>query len=387
MINDIIDYLDFTDTTSFNYSHMGNQEELMFSNVKFQNSIKPVELLESCNIALIGVPESRNSNYKGVKDAPTQIRKELFGLYVPGKVNIIDFGNVKQGKTVKDTYVALTEVVYELLKNELEVIVIGGSKDLLVPICSAYKKGNKKFNLCVVEPHFNLSDSKGVFSEETYLSEIIEKNKKLFNYTNLGYQTYYNSASNTNYIQNNFEAIRLGFSRSRMTNNEPYIRDADLFAIDINSVKVSDAPGSVKKSIHGYYGEEICKLASYAGYSDRVSSFGIYNVNPENDRNNQTSELSAQIIWHFIQAYYGRKGELSSSEIMKMKKHIVSIDGLDKRITFYKSTDTGRWWVEVPYKNKKKEKIMLISCSIDDYNIASRNEIPERWWFFFQKLN
>ncbi len=384
MINEIIDYLDFTDVTSFDYSHMSNQEELMFSNIKFQNSSKPIELLESCNIALIGVPESRNSNCKGVKEAPFQIRKELFGLYVPGKINIIDFGNIKQGKTVKDTYTALTEVVYELLKNELEVIIIGGSKDLLVPICNAYKKGEKLFNLCVVEPRFNLGENEGVFSEETYLSELIKNNKKLFNYTNLGYQTYYNPTSKINYIQNKFEAVRLGFSRSNMINNEPYIRDADLFALDINSIKVSDAPASSKPSIHGFYGEEACQLASYAGLSDRVSLFGIYNVNPESDKNNQTSDLSAQIIWHFIQAYYSRKGEFHSSEIMKMKKHIVSIDGLDKKIIFYKSANTGRWWVEVPYK---KNKTILISCSMEDYNIASKNEIPERWWFFFQKLN
>jgi len=387
MINDILDYLDFTDIGSFDYSDMSNQEELMFSNIKFQSPSKQIEFSESSNIALIGVPENRNSNCKGVQSAPFQIRKELFGLYVPGKINIIDFGNVKQGKTVKDTYIALAEVVYELLKNETEVIILGGSKDLLVPICNAYKKGDKKFNLCVVEPSFNLSDNEGIYTEENYLTEIINNNKKLFNYTNLGYQTYYNSLSKLNYIKSKFEAVRLGLSRSNMIDNEPYIRDADLFAIDINSVKVSDAPGSAKKSIHGYYGEEICKLASYAGFSDKVSSFGIFNINPENDKNNQTSELSAQIIWHFIQGYYSRKKEYPSSKIMKMKKYIVNVDGIEKRITFYKSPDTERWWVEVPYKKKKKEKSMLISCSVYDYKIASRNEIPDRWWKFFQKLN
>ncbi|NPA43987.1 MAG: hypothetical protein GXO49_00475, partial [Chlorobi bacterium] len=109
MINDIIGYLDFIDVSSFNYSHKNNQDELMFSNVKFQSLSNPIELLNSCDIAIVGVPEGRNSKGEFTSLAPNQIRKDLYGLYVPNKINIIDFGNIKQGKTVKATYVALTE--------------------------------------------------------------------------------------------------------------------------------------------------------------------------------------------------------------------------------------------------------------------------------------
>lgn len=387
MVNEIIGYLDFIDVSDFNYSHMNNQDELMFSNVKFESLSNSSELYDICNIAIIGVPESRNSTCKEVSKSPLQIRKELYGLYVPGEINIIDFGNIKHGKTVKDTYIALTEVVFELLKNELEVIIIGGSKDLIVPLCNAYKKGDKLFNLCVVEPSFNLTDNSGFFSEETYLAEIIEKNNKLFNYSNLGYQSYYNSISSINYIKENFEAIRLGFSRASLISNEPYIRDADVFSVDLSSVKASDAPGVTKPTIHGYYGEEVCQLASYAGFSDKVSSFGIYNMCQSKDNKNQTSQLAAQIIWHFIQGYYSRRGEYPNTEISKMKKYLVDVEGLDKKINFYKSEDTGRWWVEVPFKSKKKSGSKIISCSENDYQIAIQNEIPERWWNFYQKFN
>ncbi len=386
MINDIIGYLDFIDVSSFNYSHMNNQDELMFSNVKFQSLSNPTELLNSCDIAIIGVPEGRNSKGKFISLAPNQIRKQLYALYSPSKINIIDFGNIKQGKSVKDTYVALKEVLFELLKNELEVIIIGGSKDLLVPICDTYKVGDKFFNLCVVEPRFNFSDNSGIFAEDTYLSEIIESNNRFFNYTNLGYQTYYNSVSNINYVNDNFEAQRLGVSRSNIVDNEPYIRDADIFAIDLNAVKQTDAPDVISPSIHGYYGEEMCKLASYSGFSDRVSTFGIFNLDAKN-ANNKTSELAAQIIWHFIQAYNGRRGEYPDSEIVKMKKHIVSLDNLDEKIIFYKSENTGRWWVEVAYKVKKKTRVRLISCTENDYQIAINNEIPLRWWKFYKKFN
>ena len=386
MINDIFGYLDFIDVSSFDYSYKENYDELMFSNVVFYDITKPIPSHGCCDIAIIGVPEGRNSKGKNVAKSPMQIRKQLYSLYSPGKINIVDFGNIKQGKSVKDTYVALREVLFELLKTELEVIIIGGSKDLLVPICDTYKAGDKLFNLCVVEPRFNFSDNSGIYTEETYLSEIIESNNKFFNYTNLGYQTYYNSSSSINYVKNNFEAKRLGTSRSNMIDNEPYIRDADIFAIDLCSIKQTDAPDVISPSIHGYYGEEMCKLASYSGFSDRVSTFGVFNLDAKNE-NNKTAELAAQIIWHFIQAYNGRRGEYPDSEIVKMKKIIVSLDNLDEKIVFYKSESTGRWWVELTYKVKKKSKKRLISCTENDYQIAINNEIPLRWWKFYKKFN
>lgn len=386
MISDILGYLEFIDVSLFNYSHKVNYDELMFSNVQFYDLSQPTPSLGCCEIAIIGVPEGRNSKGVNVSKAPMQIRRELYSLYAPGKIKIVDFGNIKEGKTVKDTYIALQEVLFELLKNELEVIIIGGSKDLLVPICNTYKKGDKFFSLCVAEPSFNFNDSVEIFTEETYLAEIIYKNNKLFNYINLGYQTYYNSVSNINYINDNFEAIRLGISRSNIIDNEPYIRDADIFAIDLASVKQSDAPDVINTSIHGYYGEEMCKFASYSGFSDKVSTFGIFNLDAKNKKS-KTVELVAQIIWHFIQAYNGRVGECSDNEIFKMKKYIVSLNNLNEKIIFYKSEDTGRWWVEVSYKIKNKNRKRLVSCSENDYKIAINNEIPVRWWRFYKKFN
>ncbi|MCF6365002.1 MAG: arginase family protein [Bacteroidales bacterium] len=384
MINDILDFLEPVNTSDFDMSDMSNQKDLMFANTFFQKKSEPFNSEKTFDIAIVGIPEERNSKNKGTAKAPDKIRSELYRLYSPTKIKIVDFGNIKKGKTIKDTYIALTEIVYELLKNELTVITIGGSKDLIIPVCKSYEKGKKQFNLCVCEPKFNLNENKDIFSDETYLSEIINNNKKLFNYTNLGYQTYYNPVENINFIQQSFEAVRLGISRSKLYQNEPFIRDADFFAIDINSVKKTDAPGTIKPSIHGFYGEEACQLAKYAGISDKISTFGIFNVNPNLDNNNQTSELSAQIIWHFIQAFYSRKNEFPESVIRKMRKYIVNVDGIDEKIIFYKSSKTGRWWIDVSYKKKKKK---LISCTFDDYIKASGNEIPERWWFFFQKLN
>jgi hypothetical protein len=179
----------------------------------------------------------------------------------------------------------------------------------------------------------------------------------------------------------------LGIARSKLHNTEPLIRDADIFSIDIKSVKKIEAPGVKESSVNGFYGEEICQLARYAGLSDRVSTFGLFNVNPDFDINNQTSALSSQIIWHFIQSFYERKKEFQPAVIRGFLKYIVNIDSIGESVIFYKSSKSDRWWVEVNYVSKNKEKTKLISCSYDDYLNAVRNEIPERWWKFFQKYN
>ncbi len=387
MLSNIIDFLNPVNTNIFENISTNIHKELMFSNIHFLNEMETVSNNKNFDIAIIGVPEDRNSKNKGTNKAPDKIRKELYNLFIPSKINIIDIGNLKKGKSVNDTYIALSEVVFELLKNELAVVIIGGSKDLIVPICKSYEKGKKTFNLCVAEPKLNLKENEDIFSEETYLSEIIENNNKLFNYTNLGYQTYYNPTENINYITKKYDTFRLGISRTKINNNEPILRDSDFFAIDISSIKKTDAPGVLKPSIHGFYGEEICQLAGYAGISDKISTFGIFNTNPVFDKENQTTELAAQIIWHFIQSFYLRKNESNPKTIKNQKKYIVNIEGLTENIIFYKSTKTQRWWFEVPYLKKEKEKIKLIACTFEDYIKASNNEIPERWWKFFKKLN
>ena len=389
-----------------------NKDDLLYSQIVFFNEYSDTTFFDSAEIAIIGVPEDRNSENKGCSHAPDEIRKELISITAVAvgeiidqksvlrikkrfmqdagkisKVNIVDFGNLKQGKNINDTYFALAEVVYECFKNETAVIILGGSKDLTAAICNAYEKGKKRFNLCVIDSVFNLSTNPDLISPENYLSHILNKNKKIFSYTNIGFQTYYNSPEEINLIKTEYEAVRLGIARTDLFGNEPFIRDADFVAVNAGSIKMTDAPGYINPSVHGFYGEEMCQMAKYAGLSDQVSAFGLFEINPEFDNRNQTSALGAQIIWHFIESFYKRKNELDETIIKKYKQYFVNVENVSDKLVFYKSPKTNRWWVEVPYHIKSKEKVYLLSCTKDDYIKAGNNEIPERWWKFFQKLN
>ncbi|MCD6556673.1 MAG: formimidoylglutamase [Bacteroidales bacterium] len=384
---DIKDYFTPFDKNSIKLPLVHNKDDLLHSQIVFFNEYSDTMFFDSAEIAIIGVPEDRNSENKGCSHAPDEIRKELYKLYTPSKVNIVDFGNLKQGKNINDTYFALAEVVYECFKNETAVIILGGSKDLTAAICNAYEKGKKRFNLCVIDSVFNLSTNPDLISPENYLSHILNNNKKIFSYTNIGFQTYYNSPEEINLIKTEYEAVRLGIARTDLFGNEPFIRDADFVAVNAGSIKMTDAPGYINPSVHGFYGEEMCQMAKYAGLSDQVSAFGLFEINPEFDNRNQTSALGAQIIWHFIESFYKRKNELDETIIKKYKQYFVNVENVSDKLVFYKSPKTNRWWVEVPYHIKSKEKVYLLSCTKDDYIKAGNNEIPERWWKFFQKLN
>ncbi|MDZ7613549.1 MAG: hypothetical protein U5K51_07505 [Flavobacteriaceae bacterium] len=96
--------------------------------------------LDGVQIALIGVPESRNSvdnstPAKGIE----QVRKYLYQMY-PGNwyLKIADLGNILPGKTVEDTYAALKEVLGFLIQAKITPIIIGGSQDLSYAQYRAY---------------------------------------------------------------------------------------------------------------------------------------------------------------------------------------------------------------------------------------------------------
>ena len=186
-----------------------------------------------------------------------------------------------------------------------------------------------------------------------------------------------------------FDTYRLGYVRQNIEEVEPYIRNADMVSFDISSIRISDAPGNNLALPNGFYGEEACQIARYAGISDKLSSIGFYEYNPSLDIRNQTAKLIAQIIWYFIDGYYNRKNDLPHIQKDDYYKYNVALK-IDKQlIVFYKSKKSDRWWMEVPCPteiNSKYQRHYLVPCSYNDYLEALKEEMPDRWWQVYQKL-
>ena len=371
-------------------NHHLSEKAIFCKNIYINTPDTPIKNLDQQNLALIGVPEDRSSTVRGPAQSPDIIRNQLYQLFrVNPNLKIIDLGNLKSGNKIQDTYFALRDVILELTSRNLIVVIMGGSQDLTYGIYLAFEKMGRKFSFVTVDSRLDMGIIDDEIKPESYLIPILSRKKELlFNYTNIGHQTYFVDQGDVDFLKDNFHnTLRLGDVRKDLGKVEPYLRDAGFVSIDISAVRQSDAPGSTNPSPNGFTGEEICQVSRFAGLSQQIRCLGIFNITPGTDNNNQTSHLASQALWYFMEGVSQRKEENPGSAPDAFKKFIVSLNDMDHDIIFYKSIETDRWWFEVPVLQKTRSRHIMLSCSHEDYQKACNQEIPDRWLNAFQKLN
>ena len=345
--------------------------------------------LQDVQIAVFGVLEDRNAeDNKGCGENLDAIRTHLYQLF-PGNwhTNIADLGDIQKGNTYEDTSFAVATLTSYLLKKNIIPIIIGGSQDICYANYRAYDALEQSVNIVAVDSKFDIGSEEDALNSRSYLSKIVmDQPNNLFNFSNIGYQTYYNSQEELDLLNSLFfDAFRLGEVKD-LTKVEPILRDADMVSLDIGAIRQSDAPGNNNCSPNGFYGEEVCAIARYAGISDKVTSFGVYEYNPRYDVNKQTAHLIAQVIWYFVEGVNFRAKDYPFSTKESYQKFIVLVDN-DDPINFYKSDKSGRWWMEINIlTNTKYKRHALIPCSYQDYLEATAQKIPERWYKAQRKL-
>lgn len=349
----------------------------------------------SSALVLLGVPEDRGTiSNAGCCKAPDRIRKYLYALAPPSdeSIKLYDLGNIIVGQDVEDTYFALSEVLAPLLANDNTVILLGGSQDLTFAAYKAYERIGRIINISTIDPRFDIDPYEEITSR-TYLRHIVMQSPNyLFFHANLGCQNYFVGSNQLQLMEElKFDAYRLGELQNDITRAEALLRNADLVSVDIASVRQSDAPGVGAPSPHGFYGEQLCKMMAFAGGSDKVSCLGFFEVNPNRDRDDQTVHMSAQAIWHFIEAWSRRVNDNPRLNPETCKRYKVLLEDHGEEITFYKSKLTDRWWVDVPCDNPELHELysrhLLLPCTYADYQQAMENELPALWWRYYRRLH
>jgi formiminoglutamase len=353
-------------------------------NIVVNTPSTPIDEISDYQIALMGVQEDRNSHNKGTALAPDSIRGKLYQLFrVNDKTKIIDLGNLKAGNTYDDTFIALRDVLTEIINNQVTAIIMGGSQDLTHACFTALEQLQNTVNLVTVDSTVDAVTSTS--GSRNYLTRILASNK-LFEFNNIGHQQYLTDTNCLEILaQKNFESVRLGALRDKIFLIEPVLRDAHLVSFDIGALRHCDAPARTETSPNGFFADEACQIARYSGMGDKLSCFGIFEVNPKFDTNDLTSHVAAQMIWYFIEGFSVRKSEYPKSESNEFKVFIISHEDMEHDITFLKSNKTGRWWMEVPVV--KAGRRIMVACSQEDYQQACNHDIPDLWWKSFRKLN
>jgi len=345
--------------------------------------------IEKGAIVLVGVLENRNDiNYLGEKLSFDETRKAFCELF-PGNwtAPIVDIGDIYSGESVSDTYFALKKVVSAIVKLGATPVVIGGSHDLTYAMYRAYDDLDQMVSLVCVDGKFDLKDpSEGMKNNNYMNSVVVEEPNNLINFSNIGFQTYYNSQEEIDLLEKlYFETYRLGEITNDLGLVEPITRDADVVSFDLTSIQASEiASGSGYRSPNGFNGKEACAIARYAGVSNTVSSFGLFELN--NKLSASGVMLSAQMIWYFVEGVHCRISEPSLNSESGYKKYIVPSQDYD--LVFYESLVSKRWWVKLPdneFESNKTKKHSLLSCTQEDYLIACDQQIPKRIYKAFRK--
>jgi len=344
-----------------------------------KNGIPDMDLVKIC---LIGIPEQRNSvDYLGDQLNLNEIRKSFYHLY-PGNWSskICDIGDLKLGENPEETYGRLISLLTILFKKNIIPVIIGGSHDLIYAIYRAYDSFQNTVNIVNIDSNFDVGDSTKPINNLSYFGKIIlDEPHNLFNYSNIGYQTYHNPQEEIDLMESlYFESYRLGEVSSKIKMVEPIMRDADIVSIDMKSIKASELGSRQKFSPNGFDGREICGISRYAGISNKVSSFGIFEYKSSSE-DEITEILISQIIWYFIEGFNYRVQDSDFENEDDYNKFSVIVDKYE--LTFFKNKLTSRWWIEILGEgiNTKLMHKSLLPCTGDDYEDAKNGKIPDRW--------
>ena len=245
----------------------------------------------------------------------------------------------------------------------------------------------KLVNITAIDPLYDLGNDNEGLNSHSYLSHIIlHQPNFLFNFTNIGYQSYYVDLENIELMkQLLFDTYRLGILKPHIEQTEPLIRNANILTIDMGAFRAADAPGVKNASPNGFNGEEACRMTRYAGLNFKLSSIGFFEYNPHYDINSRTANLIAEMIWYFIEGFSSRQDDMPTADSTDFKRYNVQIGEGEENVLFLCHKVTGKWWIDMSFMHPddpRYERHHYIPCSKEDYDQAMNNELPDKWWQF-----
>ena len=331
------------------------------------------------DIVLVGIGERRGGGLSSSALHPADvIRKQFYAYhYWHTDIKIADWGNIKTGATLNDSNAALQTVLSEILKRGKTALILGGSHDLTLGQCNAFRALEKPIEATCIDAFIDLKGDSNIRSENFLLDMLAGEPNIVSHYNHIGFQSYFVHPRLLETLDKlRFDCYRLGKVKENIELLEPVFRNSDAVSFDITALKHSDAPVN-KKTPNGFSGEEACILVQYSGMSTALKSFGIYGYDPEKDEGELTAHQIAQMIWYFIDGRNKLKNEPTLTDRNSFKEYHTFFAEVET--IFLQNKRTGRWWMQMPDKK-------FIACSQQDYHTASMNEMPERWLRAMERL-
>jgi arginase family enzyme len=261
-------------------------------------------------------------------------------------------------------------VLAELISLNKQVLILGGSHDLTLGQYQAYRSRNQIIEATCIDANIDLRGDLSLRSENFLLDMLTSEPNVIRHYNHIAFQSYFVHPRLLETLDKlHFDCYRLGQVRENISEMEPVLRSSQLVSFDISSIQNSSAPAN-HYCPNGLSGEEICTLTQYAGMSPQLSSIGIYGYNPKKDQHDLTAMQIAQMVWYLIDGMQKKKMEPELNDRTQFIEYHTCFSDINS--LFLQSKRSGKWWMQLPNQQ-------FIPCSQKDYQMASRNEMPERW--------
>lgn len=298
----------------------------------------------------------------GSDDKADRIRAELFELadHFPAS-NLIDLGNLNNG--LPGEGMAIFQSLFKA--GIIPVFISSDPRDFEIHL-KASLSHSMVSSWAAVHPSL-LSD----YSCRESIYEAAESGNASFKF--IGHQLHITPSEQIEKTSRlGLNSMRLGQVRQHIDAVEPWFRSLDHVLFDLDSLRKTDFPS--KKSINpgGFFYEEACKICQFSGASSHLKSFGLYGYDPAADADGNGAAVAAQLIWYLFEGFNNHREEKAIQK-SKMTQYIVHNHQNGKDIHFWKSNQSGRWWLEIP-----DHEDHWISCTYEDYSAASKGAYSSR---------
>lgn len=214
-----------------------------------------------------------------------------------------------ENQNLEEKHQQVINVLSEKEKQTDLTVIVGGGHDFIYSHTAGISK-NKKVSVINIDPHLDMRPYDTVFTSGSpfrrLLNEEILEEKNLVEF---GIQKHANApalfryaeSKNTDIVfydtlntENLIDKFQEKLDKLSKTS------DSIIISLDLDMIQASYAPGVSAPAVEGFTPEQVKDLLQVSARNKKVTSLGIYELNPTLDIDDRTARLAAYCAYYFI---------------------------------------------------------------------------------------